>query len=396
MKLFDDTSKGILENFQNAYLSQIGKRMTIGSEEYILSSIFTYVLASYVALINKAYDNRFLDTASGVYLNNIAKQYNLDRKPISFGNPFFEGTFSFDLPMYYAAGEYEINLAGHTYKNVLPISAQTVNTFNRFVCTEEHSEYLDAKTIEEALAANNAYIAGNGLQNCAPEMTDDNEFREYIKQNKRLYSPGIAESFEAAAKSYADYVLDAKVLRQSEVSYFEPGKVILMLKVNDNKIINEFANNGLDQVSLQKVIDDLNILVVGQTLEIRTATRTNTPTVTCRVQVYVPKSYEGVALDTYVVPKHCALARYYNKYKLKIGQSLYLTEFMSDMSKPLSDLSTNPADFGLSQEAFDRLNNFYIKGFNLTNTADKIDPANSLCYLYMNEIGPFLYSAVYV
>ncbi len=395
MKLFEDTTMGVLENFQKAYLNQIGKRMTIGSEEYTLTSVFSYVLAAYIALINKAYDNRFLDTASGQYLDNIAKQYNLDRKPVSFGNPFFEGTFNLDAERYYAAGEYIISLAGHDYSNSVPINIHAVNEFNRFTCLEDHSEYLDAKTIIEALeniGIQYSHIIGNGLQNCPTEMIDDEEFREYIRQNKRLYNPGIAESFEAAARAYADYIIDAKVIRQSDSTYFEPGKVDLMIKVNDNAVRDSFAANGLDCRDLAKVINDLNILVVGQELRIRLASSKAVPVY--RVAVYVPKAYSSHVYDRYIYPKHAALAYYYNERKLKIGQSLYMTEFLSDMARPLSDISTNPADFGISQDEFDAIGSFCIRGYNLSSP-DKVDPTNSLGYLELYTSG-FNYAVTFV
>ena len=52
----------ILENFQNSYFQQIGRRMQIGSEEYTLSSVFTYVLSLYSGLINQSYKNQRIES----------------------------------------------------------------------------------------------------------------------------------------------------------------------------------------------------------------------------------------------------------------------------------------------------------------------------------------------
>ena len=85
----------ILEQFQNAYYNQIGRRMQIGSEEYTLSSIFTYVLSLYSGLINQSYKNQLIESASGEFLDNIAQRYGLSRTPEVYSKPFFEGKFIF-------------------------------------------------------------------------------------------------------------------------------------------------------------------------------------------------------------------------------------------------------------------------------------------------------------
>ena len=75
--ILNTNPNAILEDFQTAYYNQIGKRMTIGSEEYVLSSVFTYVLSLYAGLVNQSYKNQNVDTASGEFLDNLAARYNL-------------------------------------------------------------------------------------------------------------------------------------------------------------------------------------------------------------------------------------------------------------------------------------------------------------------------------
>lgn len=384
MKLFDDTSKNILENFQNAYFEQIGRRMTIGSEEYILSSIFTYVLASYIALMNKAYDNRFLATAAGEYLDNIAKQYNLDRKPVTFGNPFFEGQFKFTTG-YKDINALEINLAGHIYKNDLAIIGNNTVEFVRFTCVEDHSEYLDAQTLIELLQKQDivaAHIAGNGLQSCSNALTNDEEFRNYINQNKQLYNPGIAGSFEAVAKSYADYISDAKVIRQNETE-FVPGHIDLVIKIDDTVVKEHFNSDSLDYKGIEKAIEDLHILTVGQELHILSAIEQQIAAGRVRVQVYIPKTFnqnESADLST-VRLKHSALAHYFNYHKIKIGQAFYVSELLNAMTQPLSNISTNPADFGLTASEYNLLNTFNIRGYNVSTGEDRLIPTSNLHYI---------------
>ena len=122
MDILNTSPNAILEQFQNAYFDQIGSRMTIGSEEYTLSSIFTYVLSMYASLINNSYDNQNLDTASGIFLDNIAARYNLNRTPEVYSNPWFEGYFKFDSKSPYYNRPFDpkmvtIIVDGHKYYN---------------------------------------------------------------------------------------------------------------------------------------------------------------------------------------------------------------------------------------------------------------------------------------
>lgn len=384
MKLVDTNTSSIMNTFQNSYYEQIGNKMIIGSEEYTLASIFSYVLAVYTAMLNASYNNRFLSTAQGEFLDNIASQYNLDRTPVSFGKPFFEGVFNVDSPEIMLEGQYSITIAGHTYLNELVIPQGSVQAFNRFTCIDNHSEYLNKQEIINALNAElitTVEIAGEGLQNCKQVLINDEQFREYIKQNKRLYNSGIAESFEAVAKSYADYITDAKVIRQSEAG-FTPGHVDLLLKISDQAVRNQFNSTSVDYKGIEEAITNLNLLVVGQELHIQAAESIRIPGY--RITIYVPKSFASHVLTWYVTPKHNALAYYFNRRKLKIGEPFYISEFMAAMSKPLSELSSNPQDFNLTQQMFDGLEPFTIKGFN-NPSPDKVE-VNSNAFLELLSV----------
>ena len=280
----------LLEQFQQAYYEQLGKRMQIGSEEYIISSIYTYALSHYLELINSSYRNQNVDTASGEFLDNIAKRYNLKRTPEAYSNPWFEGAFMFDPnahmslvpPRFYKdasfePGELKIEIAGHEYVNYNAITPPTTQVVQdgmtikaplriRFVSTEPHQDNIswrelvnavnDLKTRwDEKLFANvltDDYGRSTELiqeRNISPlnsivvELTDD-EFREYIEKNRQLYVSGIAGAFESVARvasSNLHNIYDGRVRVQGDINgeghpvipdntQFRPGYVDLFLK----------------------------------------------------------------------------------------------------------------------------------------------------------------------
>ena len=238
MDILNTSPNAILEQFQNAYFDQIGSRMTIGSEEYTLSSIFTYVLSMYAGLINNSYDNQNLDTASGIFLDNIAARYNLNRTPEVYSNPWFEGYFKFDKNSPYFNRPFDpkavtIIVDGHEYINDSVILQTTGQQPIRWVSTTKHQDYLssyelykvlkDAKDLDDNTVFEldeyySTYLTN--LNSVAHEL-DDEAFREYIKRSKQLYIPGIAGSFEALAKNCSDNVVDARCRVQTDKGFIK-------------------------------------------------------------------------------------------------------------------------------------------------------------------------------
>ena len=361
MDILNTSPNAILEQFQNAYFDQIGARMTIGSEEYTLSSIFTYVLSMYAGLINNSYDNQNLDTASGIFLDNIAARYNLNRTPEVYSNPWFEGYLKFDKNSPYYNRPFDptavtIIVDGHEYYNDSVILQTTDQQPMRWVSTAKHSDYLssyelynvlkDAKdlndnTVFELDEYFSTYLTN--INSVAHEL-DDESFRDYIKQSKQLYIPGIAGSFEALAKNCSDNVVDARCRVQTDKGFIK-GNVDLYCKFYSFNEHQDYWGyiKQLEIPYIKKAIESKNLIVIGQTLHVMPANRM---TDSRRYTFYVSKVYNTQNYKQLLYLKFRSVMGYLNNKGLKIGEDYYPTKLITMMQKPLSEISTNPKDFG--------------------------------------------------
>ena len=397
----------ILENFQSAYYDQIGKRMQIGSEEYILSSVFTYVLSLYAGLVNQSYKNQNIDTASGEFLDSIAARYNLSRMPEVYSNPWFEGRFYFGDSQYrgrsFDVGEIRITVGEHEYLNSNAIASATDSIPVRFVCTEAHKDYLSKSELIAELAKvedtngekifNAAYLKSyrlSEMQGISNELSDD-ELRTYIKENRQLYVPGVAGSFEALAKASSDDITDARVRVQSDAG-FRAGYVDLYCKPYYYQSHSDYAAmiRMIDIPNVATVIADKNLATIGQTVTVNSATAISDVR---SYRFFVPKAYaddaEYISLYTY---KFNAVRGYMNNLVLKINEPFIPSMVVPYMTKSLSELSDDPADFGLSPDdlgykKFDKYKDLPVIGLESISSYTKRDSdPTSFVYIGVSKV----------
>lgn len=355
----------LLENFQTAYYNQINKRMQIGSEEYTLSSIFTYVLSLYSGLINQSYKNQRIDTASGEFLDNIAERYGLSRTPEVYSKPFFEGKFIFKTGSEFYGRDYppnafEITIGGHVYKNSTGFTARTSRLI-RFTCTETHTDYLKSSEIIEELkqfrdSDDNLVFMANLMTDS--DITDmlsvtqplsDDDFREYINNSKYLYTPGIAGSFEALAKNaFGKNINYARVRIQGDAG-FVPGFVDIFCKPFSYFNNREFIDivKELDLPVLPQIIKDKGLAVIGQNVRVYPATEV----IDSRsYSFYVPKLYNSEEYKLLYKMKFFACCGYLQN-KIKVNESFSPMTLAMLMMRPLSEVFTSAEDCGFTCDA---------------------------------------------
>ena len=391
MDILNTSPNAILEQFQNAYFDQIGSRMTIGSEEYTLSSIFTYVLSMYAGLINNSYDNQNLDTASGIFLDNIAARYNLNRTPEVYSNPWFEGYFKFDEQSSYFNRPFDpkmvtIIVDGHEYYNDSVILQTIDQQPIRWVSTTKHQDYLSSyelhKTLENAkdLAGNKVFDLEpyfstylTNLNSVAHEL-DDEAFREYIKRSKQLYIPGIAGSFEALAKNCSDNVVDARCRVQTDKGFIK-GNVDLYCKFynyNEYDIYHAIIP-PMELPYIEQVIKEKNLLVIGQNLNVKSANRLYDKR---NYAFFINKVYNTSVYQELYNLKFKAVRGYLNNKGLKIGEDYFPTRLIVMMTQSLSQFSNDPHDFGwnlsdIGYKKFDEYKDLPVIGLSSISSMDK-------------------------
>ena len=362
--IINTNSNEILEQFQNAYYNQIGRRMQIGSEEYTLSSIFTYVLSLYSGLINQSYRNQRIDTASGEFLDNIAQRYGLSRTPEVYSTPFFEGKFIFKTGSEFYGRDYppnafELIIGDHVYKNSNGFTART-NRLIRFTCTETHTDYMTSSEIIDELkkikdSDGNLVFMSNNMTNS--DITDllsvaqplnDDEFRKYVNESKYLYTPGIAGSFEALAKNaFGKNVNDARVRVQGDVG-FVAGNVDIFCKPFSYFNNREFVNivKELDLPALPEIVKRKGLAVVGQTVRVYPASEV----IDSRsYSFYVPRAYN---VDEYKIlyrMKFYACCGYLQN-QIKVNEAFSPMTLAMLMMRPLSGVFKSAEDTGFTSD----------------------------------------------
>lgn len=375
----------ILENFRNAYYDQIGFRMQMGSEEYMLSSVFSYALAHYGSLINQSYKNQVLETASGEFLDNIGKRYGLTRTPDVFSNPWFEGYFVFDAnsnlytdPEHadhvYDIGELEIHIGDYVFTNnaEVDITLIRVDPLNphfgyvpvkcRFVCT--HSDLLpydnpqfrdvyinaidaDGNLVFDPITANYSHLIY--LVQAKGEL-NDGEFRKYIEENKYRYCPGLAGSYESIAKLSTPYITDARCRVQGDAG-FRPGYVDVY--VRPKYFISDIQNELMQRLVREQDLEPIrlncinnNIVTIGQTPEVYIAS----PIIDKRYYTfYIEPEYESATNEHLYKLKFNASLGYLNNH-LRVGERYIASKVVQIMKQDLSTLSTDLSDFGIVDE----------------------------------------------
>lgn len=400
MDILNTSPNAILEQFQNAYFDQIGSRMTIGSEEYTLSSIFTYVLSMYAGLINNSYDNQNLDTASGIFLDNIAARYNLNRTPEVYSNPWFEGYLKFDKNSPYYNRPFDpktvtIIVDNHEYYNDSAIIQTIDQQPMRWVATKEHKDYLSSYELHKVLE-NAKDLAGNKVFELEPyfstyltninsvtHVLDDESFREYIKRSKQLYIPGIAGSFEALAKNCSDNVIDARCRVQTDKGFIK-GNVDLYCKFYN---YNEYDTYHMiippmELPYIEQVIKEKNLLVIGQNLNVKRANRLYD---TRSYAFFINKVYNTSVYQELYTLKFKAVRGYLNNKGLKIGEDYYPTRLIVMMTQSLTQFSSDPHDFGwnptdIGYKKFDEYKDLPVIGLASISSMDKrtCDPTENV------------------
>lgn len=363
MALIDTNAQKFLEMFQTAYSAQFGRKMIIGSEEYALSALFSHVLSQTAEMQNASYKNRFLATATGEFLDNIAQAYNLSRTQEKTGKPWFSGVFVFENDRRtYEPGAYSLTVAGHEYTNkngFTDYKTQLGGAQILFEAVEDHAEPLTRAELTSALG-DSAQLIDMPLWNAGATISDDDEFRAYVQQNKRLFATGMAESYEAAARISSPFLADVHVVRQDEAR-FEAGKVKIYYSLNSRAVsfVPLFAFDPAPLIL--QAIEFLNVRHVGaQSVEpIQAQMR---PVTIDAGNVRVSSSYDSSVAEDYFTKKAEFVRRHVCNTQ-KIFEPLIPRDAFELLKKPLlefcaaDDVCRTADDFA----KFEQVKNFVVE-----------------------------------
>lgn len=432
MKVLNKSAQDILSSFRDAYFNQIGRQMNLASEEHILSSVYSYVLSTFTGVLNKSYEDRFLSTATGEALDRIAEQYGLSRRKETLKDigPFFDliGRVKFKSQYgnlnTYPAGTIKFKMNGVEYYNLYDIkmvpqpidegSAETITLGKRFVTDQRNiskmsgteiakysEDHKDDNYLDWPFQPFTEFQCPDGIQNLEDVyFEDDEEFRQYIIANKRLFVPGLAETFEALMQLTSESVLSCHCVRQNETCAvpgnkgFEPGYADIYVRCRGNQADSQKLQIGLLREALKDVVDRYKALTLGQTVRVHIASKAvDVFPAKETFWLYVPKEFKGVS-DNWFKAQMNNKALYTLTYLFKrhwgVGKQLDFDQFIYYLEKPLSSFTTfeyiNDPEYlssTITEEIFNRCKDITCQVYNSTinpNTIRKVGPDQILSW----------------
>ena len=234
-KLLSYTPNEILDLFKSSFYAEHGTPMIIGSDDFTASATFSYVLSVLTNAINVAGDQRFLESATGEYLDAIAGSLGLSRPEPARANAVFRlkplATGSIDTNGLRAS-----DASGRAFVNTEPLSLKrNVEVDVLLYCTEAGSSAngLPVGSISNieagsnlVSAASNTTMSGGGDDGYPYTAAGDKAFREYLLNRKGYFHVGgSAPAYRSKCFELGDKrLLDVHVLQDGEDGYVQ-GKV---------------------------------------------------------------------------------------------------------------------------------------------------------------------------
>lgn len=234
-KLLSYTPSEILDLFKASFYEAHGTPMIIGSDDFTASATFSYVLSVLTNAINVSGNQRFVESATGEYLDAIAGSLGLSRPAPARANAVFHLT-PVSSGNIGANGLRVSDTSGHVFANPEPLSVtRNVQVDVLLYCTESGSSAngLPAGSISNieagsnlVSAASNTTMTGGGDDGYPYTAAGDQAFREYLLGRKGYFPVGgSATAYRSKCFEIGDKrLLDVHVLQDGEDGYVQ-GKV---------------------------------------------------------------------------------------------------------------------------------------------------------------------------
>ena len=236
----------MLDAFKSAYYDRFSETMKIGSDEMAVSSIMSYCLAVFFSKANDKFKQRFIDTATGEYLDAIALMYGITSRPSGARATTLVEMNIHESADVYVAGTIRIkDQSGHIFENAIDFSYSKGHQAIPFRAIENGStyngipigalnEFVDEMPTDTLSNPINISITSGGLDSSV--YADDNVFREWLKNEIASFAGcGTAQAYRGKAMNVDSRIWDVFVLEQGQEGY-ERGKVQVFVLVDDSQV----------------------------------------------------------------------------------------------------------------------------------------------------------------
>jgi phage-related baseplate assembly protein len=267
LNLLNLSVEEMLDAFKTAYYDKFGSTMKIGSDEFAVSSIMSYCLAVFFAKANDSFKQRFIDTATGQFLDAIALTYGITERPGGAkATTRMQMTIAQRATVYDAGTVKVKDEAGHIFENAVPFSWDSyhISYGVTFRAVETGTEYNGIPVgklntfvvpVDTLSDPHNVSITSGGLDD--DFYADDDTFRVWLKNEIASFAGcGTANAYRGKAMNVDHRILDAFVYEQGQDGY-ERGKVrvrVLTDESVDDEVL-QLVNAALQDPAFRPVGD---------------------------------------------------------------------------------------------------------------------------------------------
>lgn len=301
IELININPQELLNLLKSAYYDQTGETIQIGSNDFATASVQSYVWSVLLNQLNENTRNRFLESASGEYLDALAFNYGILERPKGYcASARFELTLINNDVVIPANSLIIEDDSGNKFTNQYSFMASTGHgtqfpvlqaiepgtNYNGIPEGEVHNIVQGSIYIS---AAENVTMTDGGTDGFPYTEEGDESYREWLKTEIQSYSgAGTYQAYEARAKNADSRVLDTYVLRQNDEGY-EKGKVQIFILSDaeydlDSQCLT-IVKNACDDPSFRPIGDLVIVEYSGLTDE-----DINVP-----IQVTYPSRFSSIA-----------------------------------------------------------------------------------------------------
>ena len=232
------TTNEILDVFKTAFYNQYGNTIRIGSEEYAASTVFAYCMTVLFAAMNDSAKQRYIDTATGEYLDAIAATYGITERPKGYKATCLVDITMLPVPNHYGVGALKIadtsgkvftNARDFNYRNRYSILFEAVSIGSEYNGIPENAITEIITPLTGVISVSNTTMTGGG----SDAITEDDEFRAWLKNEISSFAgAGTAEAYRGKAMNVDTRILDVLVVEQGMLGY-EKGKVKIYILTDE-------------------------------------------------------------------------------------------------------------------------------------------------------------------
>lgn len=291
----------LLDLLKSAYYQQTGETIQIGSDEFATASTQAYVWSVLLNSINDNTQNRFIDSATGAFLDAIAATYGITQRPDGYHatarfliNPVAD---DMNIP---ANSLIVSDNAGNKFTN--PYTLYVPNNYSSLSVVmqsvEPGTKYNgipanEITVIDEGeiyiTAARNLSMTTGGTDGYPYTVEGDDAYREWLKTEIQSFAgAGTYQAYEARAKNADSRVLGVYVLRQDDEGY-EKGKVQIYIYTD-----SEYDIDSQIVTIVQNACDDPSFRPIGDFVVVEYSPLTDVD-ISVMFQITYPEKFRGVA-----------------------------------------------------------------------------------------------------